>query len=67
MEKRHKIKVLISNVQNGDQDAVAELIHRFIPIVKKYSRWMDYEEAYADLIAWIVSTVHKYKSVKNRN
>lgn len=64
MKTRHKIKVLISKAQNGDQDAVAELVHRFIPAVKKYSRWMGYEEAYADLVVWLVSNVHKYKPVK---
>lgn len=60
-----KIKNLIIKAQSGDQDAVLQLVRRFIPIIKKYSRWMGYEEAYADLVVWIVSRAHKYKPVQN--
>jgi len=67
VEKKQKLKVLIVNAQNGDQDSVVNLVHRFIPTVKKYSRRMGYEEAYADLIAWMVNAVHKYKSVHDTN
>lgn len=61
--EKPKIKTLITEAQKGDQDAVVLLVRRFIPVVKKYSRWMGYEEAYADLVVWIVSTVNKYKCV----
>ncbi len=60
MKNGQKVKLLVVNAQNGDQDALIQLVYRFIPIVKKYSRGMGYEEAYADLIAWIVNAVHKY-------
>ena len=69
MEKRLKLKVLIADAQNGNQDAVVQLVvqlvHRFIPIVKKYSGRMGYEEADADLIAWFVNAVHKYRLVND--
>jgi len=67
VDKRQKLKVLIVNGQNGDQESVVHLVHRFIPLVKKYSRRMGYEEAYADLIAWMVNAVHKYKPVNDTN
>ncbi|WP_051534139.1 helix-turn-helix domain-containing protein [Desulfitibacter alkalitolerans] len=59
------LRVLIINAQNGDQDSVVHLVHWFIPLVKKYSRRMGYEEAYADLIVWMVNAVHKYRSVND--
>lgn len=61
MERRQKLQGIINNAQNGDQDAVVQLVHRFIPIIKKYSREMAYEEAYADLVAWTVNAIYKYK------
>jgi len=61
MVRRQKIIGIIINAQNGDQDAVVQLVHKFIPLIKKYSREMDYEEAYADLVAWTVKAIHKYR------
>lgn len=60
MEQKKSLKMLIANAQKGDQDALVQLVHRFTPVAKKYSRTMGYEEAYADLIVWIVSAVLKY-------
>lgn len=64
MVEKPKIKTLITEAQKGDQDAVVQLVRRFIPVVNKYSRWMGYEEAYADLVVWIVSAVHKYQPLE---
>lgn len=65
MERRQKLLGIIINAQNGDQDAVIQLVHRFIPIIKKYSREMGYEEASADLVAWTVKAIHKYRPFHN--
>jgi DNA-directed RNA polymerase specialized sigma subunit len=61
MGERVKFRNLIANAQNGDQDAIVQLVHRFIPLIKRHSRRMGYEEAYADLIAWTVNAIHKYQ------
>ena len=65
MERRQKLLGIIINAQNGDQDAVVKLVHRFIPLIKKYSREMGYEEAYADLVTWTVKAIHKYRPLHN--
>jgi hypothetical protein len=52
MKRKIKLKTLIANAKDGDQDAIVQLVHRFIPAIKKYSHRMGYEEAYADLVAW---------------
>lgn len=56
-----KLKALIVKAQDGDEDALFEVIQRFIPMVKKYSRQLGYVEAFSDLITWIVGAVHRYK------
>jgi len=37
MQKRLKFRKIIAKAQNGEEDALLEVIHRFIPLVKKYS------------------------------
>jgi len=60
MQKKLKLRELIAKAQNGEEDAFIEIIHRFIPLIKKYSRRLGYPEACSDLITWIVSAVHRY-------
>ncbi|GFN22955.1 helix-turn-helix domain-containing protein [Thermanaeromonas sp. C210] len=63
MSRKVKLRELIMKAQAGDQEALAELIQRFSPVIKKYSRRLgyDYEEARSDLVAWIVDAVRRYK------
>jgi len=63
----YKIRLteLIARAKNGDQEAFAQVVERFLPIVKKYSRDLDHDEAYSDLIAWIIVAVSRYKPKTN--
>lgn len=61
MQRKPKLRELIAKVKNGEEGAVLEVVHRFIPLVKKYSRRMGYDEACSDLVVWIVSAVHRYE------
>ncbi|SFG98619.1 hypothetical protein SAMN05660649_03401 [Desulfotomaculum arcticum] len=60
-----RLTELIARAQNGDQEALAQVVERFLPIVKKYSHDLDHDEAYSDLIAWIVVAVNRYKPKSN--
>lgn len=40
----------ICSSQNGDKHAVVELIEKFTPILRKYARKLDVEDAYNDLV-----------------
>jgi len=64
LSEKTKIKLLVIEAQKGNQDAMAQLIHRFMPAINKYSRSMGYEEAYADLIAWLIGSINKYKPLR---
>ncbi|TDA67859.1 MAG: helix-turn-helix domain-containing protein [Clostridia bacterium] len=61
MQRKPKLRELIVRVKNGEEDAVLEVVQRFIPLVRKYSRRMGYDEACSDLVVWIVSAVHRYE------
>lgn len=64
LSEKTRLKGLIIEAQKGNQDAVAQLIHRFMPAITRYSRSMGYDEAYADLIAWLIGSINKYKPLR---
>jgi len=56
-----RLSELIARAKNGDQEALVQVIERFLPIIKKYSRDLDNDEAYSDLVTWIIAAVKRYK------
>ncbi|MHB1420579.1 MAG: helix-turn-helix domain-containing protein [Bacillota bacterium] len=61
MQRKLKLRELIVKAQNGEEDALNQVVHRFIPLIKKYSSQLGYAEAYSDLVAWVISAVYQYK------
>lgn len=61
MQRKQRLQELVAKAKNGDQEAVIELVNRFVPLIKKYGRRMGYDECSADLTAWIVHAVHHYE------
>lgn len=61
MQRKPKLRELIALAKNGDEEAMTQVINRFIPIVKKHSRQLGYEEAYSDLVTWIIEAVYRYQ------
>ena len=61
MKSNLTIRELITNAQKGDKDASIQLIDRLAPLTKKYSRRLGYDDAYADLIMWLVWAIKNYK------
>lgn len=61
MPRKPKLRELIVQVKNGEEDAILEVVHRFTPLIRKYCRRMGYDEACSDLVVWIVKAVHRYE------
>ncbi|MCL6476785.1 MAG: helix-turn-helix domain-containing protein [Peptococcaceae bacterium] len=61
MENKPRLRDLITLAKNGDKDAMARVVERFVPIVRKYGRKLGYEEACSDLVTWIIEAVHRYR------
>lgn len=50
----------IQNLQNGSQKSQENFIEEFMPIIKKYSKWLAYEDAEQDLIIFFIELLFKY-------
>ena len=49
---------LLTQPQNGDQDSMLELIRKFTPLLIKYARKLNYEDAFNDLrLAFLESVI----------
>lgn len=61
MPGEERLRELIVRATGGDREAMTQVVQRFIPVVKKYSRRMGYDEACGDLVVWIVGAVRRYR------
>ncbi|MQL52515.1 helix-turn-helix domain-containing protein [Desulfofundulus thermobenzoicus] len=61
MGKKPRLRELIALAKNGNEEAMTQVVQRFIPIVKKYGRRLGYEDACSDLVTWIVEAVYRYR------
>ena len=51
--------ILVSTAKSGNKDAMAEIIDKFNPILKKYSRKLGYEDAYNELVLFFIELIYK--------
>jgi hypothetical protein len=61
LQRKPKLRELIDLAKSGNEEAMTQVVKRFIPIVKKYSRQLGYEEACSDLVTWIIEAVYRYR------
>jgi len=65
MKKKPKLRELIARAKGGDQEALAQVVDRFQPILKKYSRCFDNDDVYSDFVIWIIGAVKRYRPGTN--
>ncbi|MCY6355391.1 RNA polymerase sigma factor [Clostridium sp. ZS2-4] len=46
---KYSLYEIIENIQNGDTEKILDIINKFKPLIKKFSRKLIYEEAETDL------------------
>ncbi|ADL08482.1 helix-turn-helix domain-containing protein [Thermosediminibacter oceani] len=61
MGMKPKLRELIYRAKDGDEEALVQLVERFVPIVKKYTRRVGNGEMYSNLVEWIVKAVKRYQ------
>jgi len=61
LQEKPKLRELIALAKSGNEKAMAQVVRRLIPLVKKYSRQLGYDEACSDLVTWIIEAVHRYR------
>lgn len=53
----NKLHLIVYKCQKGDKNSLMEIIHKFEPLLKKYSRKLNYEDAKDDLILTLIEAV----------
>ncbi len=48
---------LLARAQQGDEEAMLELINRFQPLLKKYAKKLRYDDAYEDCLLFFIELV----------
>ncbi len=56
---------LILKSQQGDKDSIIEIINKFMPLIKKYSRELAYDGAESDLSIALIAIIKSYPVYKN--
>lgn len=51
------LKCLVSKSKNGDKDCLMEIIERFTPLLKKYSKNLSSDEVFSDLEITLIETI----------
>ncbi|MCC7570585.1 helix-turn-helix domain-containing protein [Candidatus Micrarchaeota archaeon] len=62
-----ELKELVLRAQQGDKAAMEEILTRFLPVVKKYTRYMGYEQddATQDLREVLIKIIKNYPLSKD--
>ena len=58
---------LLDNVKNNDQNAMLELIYKFKPLLQKYARKLNYDDAYYDLQFRFIELIHNIDMLSLRS
>ena len=58
---------IIAYAQEGNQEAMLQLIARFQPSLRKHAKLLKYEDSYYDLVALFIESIHRMKLEKLKN
>ncbi len=58
-----KLKELVKRAQSGDNEAMTEIINRFMPLIKKYSRSNNSYDLSDELIKSLIKMIKRHKSI----
>ncbi|AFV01530.1 MULTISPECIES: sigma-70 family RNA polymerase sigma factor [unclassified Dehalobacter] len=59
--------LLAQSARDGNKDAKEKIIWRFIPLIKKYSRKLNYDGAESDLIIALLEIINNFPFYKKSN
>lgn len=58
---------ILKRAQNGSEEQVIELYYKFLSLIKRYGKKLNYEEAETDLIIFLLEYINKANFDKFRN
>lgn len=56
---------LVLKSKESNKDAMLEIVNRFMPLIKKYSRKLEYDGSESDLIIAIIKLIQSYPNYNN--
>ncbi len=62
-----ELNLIVKKAQNGDEKSMMEIIEKFKPLTKKYSRKLNYDDAEVDIIIFLIETIKKIPIFTNIN
>lgn len=62
MQRKKKLSQMVTEVKNGNNESVAELVERLMPIIKRCCRKLGYDGAESDLVEHIVKAAQNYNT-----
>lgn len=66
-EDMSDLYLLAQSARDGNKDAKEKIIWRFIPLIKKYSRKLNYDGAESDLIIALLEIINNFPFYKKSN
>lgn len=61
------LNYMVKKAQNGDEKYMMDIMEKFNPLIKKYSRKLKYDDAEADIIIFLIETINKIPIFNNIN
>ncbi len=58
---------MVKKAQEGNKKSTIELIEKFSPLIRKYGRKLNYDDAEADIIIFLIETIKKIPIFNNIN
>ena len=61
------LKDMVKRAKGGNEESMIELIEKFSPLIRKYSRKLNYDDAEADITIFLIETIKKIPIFNNIN
>ncbi len=58
--ERPDLDDLLERARNGDAEAVQRIVLMLDPILRKHSRMVGDDDAYSELVEWLLKAIEKY-------
>ncbi|WP_026882958.1 sigma-70 family RNA polymerase sigma factor [Clostridium akagii] len=62
-----KLNDMVKKAKGGNEESMIEIIEKFRPLIRKYSRKLNYDDAEADIIIFLIETIKKIPIFNNSN
>ena len=55
------LRDLVKKAQGNDKEAMLKLIEQFVPLLRKYSRKLNYEDSYEEMTLFFIELIKSFR------